>query len=49
MLDELAFAQNWINDECERRGDEDDEYESPAYRAVNRIQAVIAKAKGRSP
>jgi hypothetical protein len=48
MLDALVFAENWINDECERRSDEDNEYESPAHKAVDVIRAVIAKAKGGS-
>lgn len=46
LLEALEAAAHWINEEVERRGDEDEEYEEPAHKEVERIWALIAKAKG---
>ena len=44
LLAALELAEAWINDECERRGDEDKEYESPATNMVTVARTAIAKA-----
>lgn len=41
LVDMLRKAEAWINDECERRGKEDEEYESPAFEMVDEIRAVL--------
>lgn len=46
LLETLTLARDWINDEGERRGKEDAEYESPASAMVTAIDVVLAKVKG---
>lgn len=49
MFNLLKELRGWINDEAERRGREDDEYEEPAHKEVDKIDTLIAKIKEESP
>jgi hypothetical protein len=48
LVETLARARDWINDECERRGKEDVKYDSPASAMVTAIDSAIAKVRGAS-
>lgn len=49
MMLTLLACRDWINDECERRGKEDQEYENPACDMVKLIDAALARVESGKP
>lgn len=45
MVEMLTKVRAWVNDECERRGDEDQEYAEPAASIVKEIDALLELTK----